>query len=97
MKHLAKLFTILRPLDTFAIAQRPVHATHVSQGQPAVALAVLITLLQWPDKSLPYDLVRGFQLTGHLPKSGIFRSVANESRGDSSLLLGADSVAYVDA
>eukprot|EP00973_Karenia_brevis_P076882 10677581-Karenia_brevis.AAC.1 len=58
---------------------------------------MLVVLLEWPDRSLPFDLINGFQLTGHLPSSGVFRSVPCEGCGDQSWLLGDDAVSYVDA
>eukprot|EP00973_Karenia_brevis_P091845 12409447-Karenia_brevis.AAC.1 len=97
LRRLGRLLKALMPLDEFAISKRPSHAIKVSQGQPAVSLAVVIILLEWPDKSLPWDLVNGFQLTGHLQRSGIFRSVPCETYGSSSQLLGDDAISYVDA
>eukprot|EP00973_Karenia_brevis_P067325 9363010-Karenia_brevis.AAC.1 len=49
MRRLGRLTKALRPLDAFALTQRPGHAHFVSQGQPAVSLAMLVVLLGWPD------------------------------------------------
>ena len=36
-------------------------------------MAFVISMLGWPDKSLPRDLIQGFQVQGLLPKRGALR------------------------
>eukprot|EP00973_Karenia_brevis_P037244 5135133-Karenia_brevis.AAC.1 len=42
VRSLSSLFTTSKSLDDFAISMRPAHAALVSEGQPAVSMAVLI-------------------------------------------------------
>ena len=95
-KSLRKLATALRPLDQWALAHRP--TTHVDGWSPALT-AAFVSLLDWPDRELPWCLVQGFQVVGRIPPSGVHKQVdADDTTHEEliSLLLGESAAEFVD-
>eukprot|EP00438_Fugacium_kawagutii_P015703 Skav235326 [mRNA] locus=scaffold520:575870:577966:+ [translate_table: standard] len=82
----------LWPLDQFLLNQRHVH--HVRGFRPAL-VAACVSILRWPDRTLPQCLCEGFPLVGPIPPCGIFRPKPPGPPPDVPLL-GSDAKSYVD-
>jgi hypothetical protein len=72
MSHLRTLSRALKPLDTLLLSMRPVQ--HVFGMNPAF-IAAMISILRWPDRSLPMGLIAGFQIVGDLEPGLILRQI----------------------
>ena len=61
----------VRAADAWAMMQRPewTQQAHIQSLRP-VWMAFMLAMLQWPDASLPNELLQGFQVQGLLNKSG---------------------------
>ena len=69
-----------RPLDDFARTHRLVD--HV-RGKSPFLIGCIVSLFDWNDVTLPWDVVVGVPLFGDIPTNGIMRPVAAlASRGD---------------
>ena len=82
----------LKPIDSFLLEQR--HVQHVPGFRPAL-VAACVSILKWPDRSLPTCLCQGFPLVGPIPPSGIFRPTTSGELPEIPLL-GVDAASYVD-
>ena len=62
-------------------------------------VAVLVVLLQWPDRTLHQRLVTGFSLAGQIEDSGVMRPIAAKTVGTAEAqteeLFGADAATFV--
>lgn len=98
---LGRLAEAVSCLDDAARAWRPI-AIDGAPGVRPVFVAVLVTLLRWPDTDLPMRLIEGFQLGGEIPISGVLRPVPRTQVGapveglEEETLLGPAAAQFVD-
>ena len=72
MTSLRKLSRALHSMDIYLLSVRPVQ--HVLGMNPAF-VASMVSILRWPDRSLPMALVVGFEIVGDLAPSSILREI----------------------
>ena len=72
MTSLRKLSRAFHSMDIFLLSMRPVQ--HVLGMNPAF-VASMVSILRWPDRSLPMALVVGFENVGDLAPSSILREI----------------------
>ena len=96
MKQIRLLSRCLAKLDKHALKHRP--SKHV-RGWAPVFTAAWISILEWEDRSLPWDLVKGFKVVGRISPSGVMMPIPHEDEPDSACLeklLGAAAVEFAD-
>ena len=75
------------------LAQRPIH--HVDGMRP-LSCALMASILEWPDRTIPNCLVRGFHVVLDVPASGLYRPVEVKPRPEEPFL-GDPAAKFVDA
>ena len=91
----------VEPIDRCLLARRHVRIDGAPGVRPMFA-AMMIVLLDWPDRALPRRLANGFAIAGQIEPSGVLRPIEATTSGNSCArpgerLLGPDAEAFVDA
>ena len=86
----------LAPLEKEALAARPKGV--VGEMSPTF-IGFFIALFSWEDRGLPMKLVSGFEVSGHLAPSNVYRQVlpkVADGRAARASLLGTEAEEFVD-
>jgi hypothetical protein len=90
----------VEPIDQRLLARRHVRIDCAPGVRPMFA-AMMVVLLDWPDRALPRRLARGFAIAGEIEPSGVLRPIEATTSGNTRAragerLLGPDAEAFVD-
>ena len=77
-KALARLLRLLQPLDEALQENMPPSVRKVQRSAGPAGMALLTTLLRWPDYDQPSRYVRGFPIIERIQTSGLYRQSAAE-------------------
>ena len=92
LRHIVKtLATALVPLEEALSVFRCASAKQVAAAKRPAFMAATSLLLRWPDLQQPVDLLKGYNIVGEFPVSGVFRPVQPAQAADFDSWLGPDA------
>ena len=84
-KALRELCKLLRPLEAFLALQAVPSVGGVSRTHGPACMALVTSLLRWPDQDQPAGYVKGFHVLGHMLSSGVYRQSEADPITDAEL------------
>ena len=78
--HIKQLVRALHPLSHSMAEARPPHILAAARSPELAFIAAFIDAADWPDKQLVADLMKGVQIVGPMPDSGLYELKSSVKR-----------------